>query len=139
MFLSISFLFIILILNLIIGLKHIRLWRKITVRYPKLENKMLAFRPYKNPYGFIPILHKEYFFPIIRRYLLLESFSKTKTEKFYKEFYRTDLVKEIKDKEINKNLKLILKASPVRDILTSVFFVLFIIMFIIGIYYSFSQ
>ena len=120
-FILIFLLSIILIFNLIIWLNHIRLWRKITVRYPKIENEMLAFRPYKNNYIFIPIFQREYFSPIIRRHLLLESFSKVKTEKFYKKFYQSGLIKKIKDKEINKNLKLIFNISPVRDILTSIF------------------
>ena len=120
---SISLLLIILIFNLLIGLKHIRLWHKVTVRYPKLESKMLAFKPYQNSYGFIPILHSNYFFRIIRRYFLFESFSKSKTRDFYKKFYQTDSIKKIKDKEINEDLEFIVNKSPIRDILVTIFFI----------------
>ena len=136
---SISLLLIILIFNLLIGLKRIRLWRKMIVRYPKLESKMLTFKPYQNPYGFILILHSDYFFRIIRRYLLFESFSKSKTKDFYKKFYQTGSIKKIKDEEINKDLEFIVNKSSIRDILVTIFLILFIIMFIIGIAYSFSQ
>ena len=50
----------ILLFNFLIGLKYIRLWRKITVEYPKLESKMLVFRRYQNIYGLVPILHSDY-------------------------------------------------------------------------------
>ena len=138
-YLPLALLIIILFFNILIGLKYMKLWRKITVEYPKLENKMLAFRRFQNPYGFVPFAHPDYIIPIIKRFFLLESFSKSKTQKFYKMFYQIGSVKQIKDKEISKDLEFIITKSPVRDILVSIFFILLIIMFIIGIVYSFSQ
>ena len=100
---------------------------------------MLAFRALQNPYGFIPILHRDYFMPILKRYFLFESFSKTKTQEFYKNFYQTDLIKKAKNKEINEDMNFIISKAPIRDKLVSIFYITFILTIIIGIFYSFLQ
>lgn len=134
---ALSLFLLIMFFNTIIRQKYLNLWRKITVEYPKLEKKMLAFRPYQNPYGFMPILHSDYLLPIVKRFFSLESFSKTKTKDFYKKFYRYDLIDKINDKDLRKNMDFILKYAPIRDILVAIFFTFFIFSIIIGIIYSF--
>ena len=128
---------IIIVFNLIIGMKYKKLF-DIMVKYPKLDSKMLAFKPFQNTYGFMPFVHPDYFIPILKRFFLLEAFSKTKTKDFYKKFYRYDLIEKIKDKDLRKNMDFILKYAPVRDVLWGLFFVSFVFIVIIGIIYSFS-
>ena len=126
----------ILVLNLVIRMKYLKIF-DIIVKYPKLEKEMLIFRRFRNPYGFIPFAHPDYFIPIVKRFFLLESFSKTKTKDFYKKFYRYDLIEKINDKDLRKNMDFILKYAPIRDILWGIFFVAFVLSIIIGIIYSF--
>ena len=127
---------VILIFNLLISIKYKKLF-DILVKYPKLEKEMLAFRRFHNPYGFVPFAHSDYIIPIIKRFFLLEAFSKTKTKEFYKKFYRYDSIEKINNKEIKKNIDFILKYAPISDILGTIFFMLFVLNVIVGIAYSF--
>ena len=54
----------ILVLNLVIRMKYLKIF-DIIVKYPKLEKEMLIFRRFRNPYGFIPFAHPDYFIPIV--------------------------------------------------------------------------
>ena len=128
---------LILFFNLTIAIKYKKLF-DILVKYPKIEKGMLAFKPFENTYGFIPILHSDYFGPIAKRFFLLESFSKTKTENFYKKFYRYDLLEKTNDKEIKKSIDFILKHAPIRDILGAIIFILFIASIIVGMPFLFK-
>ena len=132
-----SLILLILAFNLLIAIRYKKLFDSM-VKYPDLEKKMLAFKRFENPYGFIPFAHPDYFIPIVKRFFLLESFSKTKTQEFYKKFYRYDLIEKIKDKELKINMDFILKYSPIKDILVGIFFIGFILGIFIGVIYLFS-
>jgi hypothetical protein len=127
--------FLIVIFIIITGVKLMKIWKIMKLKYPTIQKQIPAFIRKKDVFGW----YKEnnwFIHSTVKRFIRFEALSKSKSDEYFSKAYNIELIKKQNNKELEAGFNSLIKFSKIRDEYIVLFYLTFMFVIAFGIYYS---